>query len=57
MDKPIERIWAKAQQVVKLPYVHGHSDVGDVLVRYARGAIDEEKALRMLGYLEQAYLK
>jgi hypothetical protein len=44
-----------AKNAVKIPYVHGHGDIGEVLVMVLRDEVTESEALIAIELLHQDY--
>ena len=50
-----DKILAKAREAVAIPSKYGHSDIGDVLVRWLRSELSDEEAIGRMDDLMSDY--
>lgn len=51
----MEAFIEKAKEATSIPYMYGHSDVGDVFVRLLQGEYTEEEAIQEIEFLIEDY--
>lgn len=53
--RPSRYMWQRVQVALAIPYEHGHADVGQVLIDYAIGDLNETAAIDEINILILTY--